>query len=372
LTYAPADDGSTSDHSSDKSINSDDDPDPTASQPDEIAGVANNGAPNTGVPERTTGVHNDTPGVDEAPGVDEEDGPIEANEANEFPGVDEKNEPTEANDKDNEHTEANNDNAQPKLEVYVTELEAELDEEIDAIDSNPNDDGSSDDESHDGEGHNAPLPRLRPNRTPNYRHLKGRDGDGSLPTIARPEEFRGGRHQSHIILQNIVMTQYNLRQGIKKFGDQGKAAVLTELRQLYDRYVMNPVNKYDLTPEERKGALRYLMFLKEKRSGTIKGQGCADGRPQRDYMSKKETSSPTVATEALLLTCTVDAVKGRDVATCDIPGAHMQSDMKGKVVMKLEGVMAKAILKIDPKQYSRHTVKENGKDVIYAILKKAL
>jgi hypothetical protein len=68
----------------------------------------------------------------------------------------------------------------------------------------------------------------------------------------------------------------------------------------------------------------------------------------------------------------LDAVKGRDVATCNIPGAFMQSDMKGKVVMKLEGVMAEAILKIDPKEYSQHTVKENGKDVIYVILKKAL
>jgi hypothetical protein len=89
-------------------------------------------------------------------------------------------------------------------------------------------------------------------------------------------------------------------------------------------------------------------------------------------MSKKETLLPTVATEGLLLACTVDMVDGGDVATWDIPGAFMQSNMKGKVVMKLQGVMAKAILKIDPKQYSRHTVKENGKDVIYVILKKAL
>lgn len=145
---------------------------------------------------------------------------------------------------------------------------------------------------------------------------------------------------------------------------------MTKLRQLHDRDMMDLVNKYDLTPEERKGALQYLMFLKEKRSGTIKGRGCAGGRPQRDYMSKKETSLPTVETEALLLTCTVDAV--RDVATCDIPGAFMQSNMKGKIVMKLEGVMAEAILKIEPKQYSQYTVKENGKDVIYVILKKAL
>jgi hypothetical protein len=89
-------------------------------------------------------------------------------------------------------------------------------------------------------------------------------------------------------------------------------------------------------------------------------------------MSKEETSSPTVATEALILTCVIDAMEGRDAATCDIPGAFMQSDMKGKVVMKLKGVMAKVILKINPQKYTKHVVKENGKDVIYVILQKAL
>jgi hypothetical protein len=78
---------------------------------------------------------------------------------------------------------------------------------------------------------------------------------------------------------------------------------------------MKPVGKFDLTAEERKGALRYLMFLKEKRCGTIKGRGCADGRKQRDYMTKQETSAPTVATEALILTCVIDAIEDRDIAT---------------------------------------------------------
>jgi len=32
-----------------------------------------------------------------------------------------------------------------------------------------------------------------------------------------------------------------------------------------------------MTTEERKKALRYLMFLKEKRNGTIKARGCSDG-----------------------------------------------------------------------------------------------
>ncbi len=80
-----------------------------------------------------------------------------------------------------------------------------------------------------------PLSRLRRNRRPSYRHLKGRDGDGSLPTVARPHKFKVSKHQAHVILQSIIFTQYNLKQGIKKFGDDGKAAVLVELQQLYDR-----------------------------------------------------------------------------------------------------------------------------------------
>jgi hypothetical protein len=40
--------------------------------------------------------------------------------------------------------------------------------------------------------------------------------------------------------------------------------------------------------------------------------------------------------------------------------------------MKLEGLMAEIILKIDPNKYTKYVVKENGKDVIYVILNKAL
>jgi hypothetical protein len=58
----------------------------------------------------------------------------------------------------------------------------------------------------------------------------------------------------------------------------------------------------------------YHVF-ERKRCGKIKGRGCANGRPQHDYMTKEDTSSPTVATEALMLSCMIDASKHRDVAT---------------------------------------------------------
>jgi hypothetical protein len=114
------------------------------------------------------------------------------------------------------------------------------------------------------------------------------------------------------------------------------------------------------------------MFLKEKRCGQIKDRGCAHGRPQREHMRKEETSSPTVANEALMLTCVIDAIEGRDVATVDIPGAFMQSEMEGNVLMKLQGVMAEVIMKLDTKKYEKYVVQENGQDTIYVKLTKAL
>ena len=93
----------------------------------------------------------------------------------------------------------------------------------------------------------------------------------------------------------------------------------------------------NLNCKERKDALKYLMFLKEKRNGIIKGRGCADGRKQRGYMTKEEASSPTVAIESVMLSCTIDARKRRDVGIVDIPNAFMQADMDETVHMKLEG-----------------------------------
>jgi hypothetical protein len=273
-------------------------PDPPGHQPGTIAGVDGaTAAATTNAPDDIPGVNENEPDI---PGVNE-------NEAADNAGVDDEDDPTE-------------------LVTCVNELEIELDAEIDAINSGhiPESPESDDEESHSPESEEEEpdshendgtlprlLPRLRKNRKPSYKHLKGRDGDGSLPTVARPDEFKGGKHQANVILQNIILTQCNLKQGIKKFGDDGKAAVLVELQQPCDRDVMQPVNKHNLTPAERKGALRCLMFLKEKRCGTIKGRGCADGRSQRAHMTKEEKSSPTVATEALILTCVVDAADMR-------------------------------------------------------------
>jgi hypothetical protein len=167
------------------------------------------------------------------------------------------------------------------------------------------------------------------------------------------------------------MTQHSMKKGIELYGEKGVEAVLKELKQLHDREVMIP---RELTREEKRASLQYLMFLKQKRCGKIKGRGCADGRKQRDYTTKEESSSPTVAIESVLLTCVIDAEERRDVATVDISGAFMQADMDDLVHMRLEGKMAELLVKLDPKLYRKYVQTEGkkGKKVLYVELKKAL
>jgi len=64
------------------------------------------------------------------------------------------------------------------------------------------------------------------------------------------------------------------------------------------------------------------MFIKEKRDGTIKARGCADGRSQQENTDKVDTSSQTVSLEAMLLTCATDA-KERQYAVHPDMRSHM-------------------------------------------------
>jgi len=80
--------------------------------------------------------------------------------------------------------------------------------------------------------------------------------------------------------------------------------------------------------DERKKALRYLIFLKEKRDGTIKVRGFADRRSQHEYTPKADTRSPTVSLEVMMMSCTIDARE-----------AFLHADMEADVQMLLEGTI---------------------------------
>lgn len=116
----------------------------------------------------------------------------------------------------------------------------------------------------------------------------------------------------------------------------------------------------------------YLMFLKRKCGGEIKGRGCADGQKQRAYTAKEDAASPTVAMEAVFLTSMIDAMENQEVAVFHVPGAFMQADMDELVHVRFTGKMVDLLLEIDEEMYKPCNTVERGKRVMYVELLKAL
>ena len=115
-----------------------------------------------------------------------------------------------------------------------------------------------------------------------------------------------------------IMTQMTAIAGIKKHGQSAVDALRQEFCQLLDsKNVFEPLDASTLTASQKRESLRAVNLIKEKRSGKLKGRTCADGRSQRSKYTKEETTSPTVSTDALMISLMIDAKERRDVATAD-------------------------------------------------------
>ena len=115
-----------------------------------------------------------------------------------------------------------------------------------------------------------------------------------------------------------------------------------------------------------------LIFLKDNRYGSIKGRGVADGRKQWDKIEPKDATSPTVSTEAVMITATIDALEGRDVAVVDIPGAYLSADMDNETHVVFRGTLEEMMAMANTALYRPFVSYETGKMALYVRLQKAL
>ena len=159
--------------------------------------------------------------------------------------------------------------------------------------------------------------------------------------------------------------------GIKKHGDRAVKALFAEFCQLDEKSVFEAVDAKALSREQKYAALRAINLIKEKRSGKLKGRTCADGRSQRGQYTKEQTASPTISTDALMLSLIIDSVEERDVATADVVGAYLLADMDDFVLVKLTGDAVDIMCKANNK-YESFVAVENGTKVLYLRLLKAL
>jgi hypothetical protein len=138
------------------------------------------------------------------------------------------------------------------------------------------------------------------------------------------------------------MQQLLVKSALREWGDDARAAGEKEVNQLHWRETFVPRQMLELTAEQRAKILQSHMFIGQKRTGETKARMVAGGNTQRGHVTKKESSSPTVSTKAVLLTSIVDRRKGRDVAVVDIPNAFIQTkvdDAKDCVIIQITGVI---------------------------------
>ena len=90
--------------------------------------------------------------------------------------------------------------------------------------------------------------------------------------------------------------QYGLRNRLKLFGNEGYQATKNKLEvNLLGRGCIDMLSWKDIMWDIRKQLLGYLMFLKRKQSRKMRRRGYADDRPQQEYITKEESSSPNVS-----------------------------------------------------------------------------
>ena len=93
-------------------------------------------------------------------------------------------------------------------------------------------------------------------------------------------------------------------------------------------------------------ALSSLIFIVEKRDGRVKAPQCAVGSNKSTLPGyvKSDWALPTVATDGVIITSTIEANEGRDVAVADLPNAFLNANNSEKTLMLLKGNLAELMV----------------------------
>jgi hypothetical protein len=146
--------------------------------------------------------------------------------------------------------------------------------------------------------------------------------------------------QEEMMVWTYLMTQYNLKPGLRKFGARGVTAAVKELTQLHIMDTWTPLEVSKLPREQRMCALLSLLFLEEKRTGDIRGRACINGAPQRAYIPKEDAALPTVSTESAFISATIATAEKRKVRCYNVPSAFVNTEVDEDVIMVLIGDLA--------------------------------
>ena len=107
----------------------------------------------------------------------------------------------------------------------------------------------------------------------------------------------------------------------------------------------------------------------------VKSRGVYDGRPYRGIYEKGESSSPIVSTYALMCLCTINTIENRNVITCNIPAAFIQTlwpKEKYPTYIRFDGEMVKLICEIIEKYKKNNISTKLGRESMYGEMNRAV
>jgi hypothetical protein len=165
----------------------------------------------------------------------------------------------------------------------------------------------------------------------------------------------------------LILTQLTLKAAIKMWGNEATHAT-AEMKQLHRRNSFKPVHWSELSDKQRAMVLKSHMFMKQKQTGEIKGKTVAGGNKQKGFIDKEDASSPTVATESVVLTSVIDAKEDRESAVVNVPNAFIQTvveDKSKRVIVRIRGMLVDILVKIAPEVYKDYiTLDKKGQKQI--------
>jgi hypothetical protein len=166
-------------------------------------------------------------------------------------------------------------------------------------------------------------------------------------------------HYPNLNARDVAFAQsYSFKAGLKIFGDVGETAAMTKLTQLHTYETYHPVHANSLSPDKCRQALSSLMNIVEKQDGRVQAHACADGSKEWCQLGykKEDGASPTVATDSIMITATIDAYEQRNVATIDIPGAFLNAYNDKETFMFLKGCLAELMVQVNPNLYWKYII----------------
>jgi hypothetical protein len=169
----------------------------------------------------------------------------------------------------------------------------------------------------------------------------------------------------------IIMAHFSMKESVKMFGEaHTEEACKKEIKQIHMRNRFVPKHCYELSDKQIGLMLEAFIFLTKKQSGEIKARKVLGGNMQHNYISKEVAKSPTVSTEAVMITAVIDAKEKREVAMVNIPNAFLQTvikdeDAEHRVIVQLRGQIVDILCEIASDVYPPYvTMNKKGEKVL--------